>query len=707
MILSNTRLSTRLAALLLVFAAVPLVVLGYSLLRATIQQEDQSLSVFTIFAQQIADSIDRNLAERYGDVQAFGSNAALESIAESPERTITAMNDYVRQYGLYPLMLFADPQGRVVAVNTLDAQGRSINSRELLGSDVSDETWFQRVRRRDYTTRQPYTAPGNDTATGTVIEDLYIEERVQRLYPGHSGAVLGFAAPVERDGAVLGYWYNIVDLAAVEQIFESTYQKMKALDLSSTELTLLDKDGVIIIDFDPTISGSETVTKTDAFMKLNLATAGIEAASRAIRGETGAMYTTHARKKQEQASGYTHLVGALGYPGMNWGVLIRTARVESAEVPLAQRRLLWIEGIIIAIAAVLAGVFVGRRVAAPLVEMAGVTRGMAKGDLRSRVQYAGGGEVGELAEGVNSVADYLDKVVRALGESAGSLDSTAQTLLHQAETVTRSSSETSQRAGNVAAAAEEMSVTLATVSSSAESSSASIHSVASGADEMTSTIREIASSSERARSITDQAVSNVEQATHRVEHLRQASTEISRVIDVIIEIAEQTKLLALNATIEAARAGEAGKGFAVVASEVKDLAQQTNKATEEIRSSIGAIQDSTGSTVDEIGNIKTVIGEVSDIVSSIAASVEEQSVTTQSMAGNIGDTAQVVTGMNDSFGEASRVSTQIAADVAQVTSSVAEIDQAMVEINSGSKGLSAMSQELGAIVKQFELGKRA
>ncbi|MEO1079404.1 MAG: methyl-accepting chemotaxis protein [Pseudomonadota bacterium] len=707
MIVTSTKLSTRLAALLLVFSAVPLFALGYSLLRATFQQEDQSLSVFTIFAQQIADSIDRNLAERYGDVQAFGSNAALDSIGDDPDRTVTAMNDYVRQYGLYPLMLFAGTDGRVQAVNTLDAQGRSINSRRLIGTDVSGELWFQRAQRRDYTTRQPYTAPGNDRSTGTVIQDLYIEERLQALYPGHSGAALGFAAPVEHDGELLGYWYNVVDLAAVEQIFESTYQKMKNLGLGSTELTLLDKDGVIIIDFDPTISGSETVTKTDAFMKLNLVTAGIEAAARAIRGETGAVYTTHARKQQEQASGYTHLVGALGYPGMNWGVLIRTAREESAAVPLAQRRLLWIVSVVIALAALLAGTFVGRRFAAPLVEMAGVTRSMAKGDLRSRVRYNKGDEIGELAEGINSVGDYLDKVVRALGESAGSLDSTARSLLNQAETVTRGSSETSQRAGNVAAAAEEMSVTLATVSSSAQSSSSSIHSVASGADEMTSTIREIAASSERARSITGQAVSNVEQATHRVENLRQASTEISRVIDVILEIAEQTKLLALNATIEAARAGEAGKGFAVVASEVKDLAQQTNKATEEIRSSIGAIQDSTGSTVDEIGNIRTVIGEVSDIVSSIAASVEEQSVTTQSMAGNIGDTAEVVSGMNDSFGEASKVATQIAADVAQVTSSVAEIDQAMAEINTGSRGLSDMSQQLSAIVKQFELGTRA
>ena len=705
--LLNLKLSARLTALLLIFSLIPVLILGFILQRATFVQEDQSLDMFTLFAQQIAETIDRNLSERYGDVQAFALNDAIEQIDTDPDATISAMNGYVSQYRIYPMMLLADTQGRVQAVNTRDANGRSLASTEVIGTDVSGESWFQRARDRDFTTSHKFTAPGNDQATGTVIVDLYVDDRVKRLYPGHSGAVIGFAAPVERDGTVLGYWYTMVDLAVVEEIFESTYQKMKARGLSTTELTLLDNEGVILIDFDPTLSGSEEVRKTDAFMKLNLVSDGVEAAQRAVNGETGSMYTMHSRKQKEMAAGYTHLVGALGYPGMNWGVMIRTAREQSAAIALSQRRQLWIGAISIALAAALAGTFMGRRFAAPLVEMAGVTRSMAHGDLRTRVEHKGSDEIGELAEGVNSVADYLDKVVRALGESAGSLDSTARTLLNQAETVTRSSSETSQRAGNVAAAAEEMSVTLATVSSSAESSSSNIHSVANGADEMTSTIREIASSSERARSITSQAVGNVEQATHRVENLQQASAEISRVIDVIIEIAEQTKLLALNATIEAARAGEAGKGFAVVASEVKDLAQQTNKATEEIRSSIGAIQDSTGSTVDEIGNIKTVIGEVSDIVSSIATAVEEQSVTTQSMAGNIGETAEVVSNMSDNFGEASKVATQIASDVAQVTSSVSEIDQAMLEINSGSQGLSDMSRELSDIVKQFELGRRA
>src|SRR5690606_18068896 len=135
--------------------------------------------------------------------------------------------------------------------------------------------------------------------------------------------------------------------------------------------------------------------------------------------------------------------------------------------------------------------------------------------------------------------------------------------------------------------------------------------------------------------IAQRAVAAAERTNGTVQGLMKAAQQVGDVVQLIRGIAEQTNLLAPNATIEAARPGEAGKGFAVVASEVKNLANQTGKATEEVSGQIEVMQSTTEEAVDAISEIARVIGEINEIATVIASAVEEQNAATQEIARNV------------------------------------------------------------------------
>jgi hypothetical protein len=157
----------------------------------------------------------------------------------------------------------------------------------------------------------------------------------------------------------------------------------------------------------------------------------------------------------------------------------------------------------------------------------------------------------------------------------------------------------------------------------------SLQLISVGAAELGHSAEEIASSALRATEVADTAVTTTERTNQAVSRLGTSSAEIGTVVQMIAGIAEQTNLLALNATIEAARAGDAGRGFAVVAGEVKELARETARATEDIRSRVQTIQHDTTGAVEAIGRISEVIGEISRHQATIAAAVERQEATTR------------------------------------------------------------------------------
>ncbi|MBO6561306.1 MAG: PAS domain-containing methyl-accepting chemotaxis protein [Nisaea sp.] len=193
---------------------------------------------------------------------------------------------------------------------------------------------------------------------------------------------------------------------------------------------------------------------------------------------------------------------------------------------------------------------------------------------------------------------------------------------------------------SVAASSGDLEMTAQTLAANAEQANQQSATVSSATEELTASVNEIARQIAESTRAVGSAVDAADKSEKMVSELLSAAQKVGEITKIIAEIAEQTNLLALNATIEAARAGEAGKGFAVVASEVKNLANQTATATEEIAQQVKGIQDSTQTTADSIGEIAKIIAQVNEIGTTISSAVEEQSAATQEVSVNISGVAQ-------------------------------------------------------------------
>lgn len=379
-------------------------------------------------------------------------------------------------------------------------------------------------------------------------------------------------------------------------------------------------------------------------------------------------------------------------------------RTEAHKAAAQGKLALILAGVFITLLCSGAGIWLTRSITKPLGQAVDHIGGVAKGDVSKNVPEVlvrRGDEVGVLAKAIQEMTVSLRHMIKNIGQGVQTLASSSTELSAISTGMAKESKGTSDKARTVATAAEEMSANSTSVAAGMEQATTNLTTVASATEEMTATIGEIAGNSEKARSITAEASQQADRVSGMIKQLGVAAQDIGKVTETITNISAQTNLLALNATIEAARAGAAGKGFAVVANEIKELAQQTAAATEDIKVKIGGIQTSTSGTIADIEKITLVIKQVSDIVSTIATAIEEQSTVTKDIANNIAQASSGVKDANHRVGETSTVAQAIARDISEVNEAATQFSNGSTQVQTSAAELSKLAEQLKAMVSTF------
>lgn len=702
---------------------------------------------FLLVARSTMDKIDRNLFERYGDVQAFSVAKVVTdrlSGSGSNEDLQTFINTMMPTYGIYDMMLVADTEGKIVAVNTVDNTGKEIDTKALFGTNIKSKPWFTACMSGEV---KPATAFYTDPEVADVVKSIYNDDR----------RVMRYSSPIRNsDGKIIGAWCNYASFdRIVQEICDAVINDKNSLGNKTFSMSLFTKDGVTILSKD-----KESIFKKNvkgAFAPFDLA----------VTGKSGSSVVKD--NSEETLVSYAQSVGALGYPANKWVITTHIDSKEAFAPLVASRNSAILYGGIAILVLLVVSFVIANSISAPVKSISIAAQEVANGNLDVKVSVQSKDEVGSLALNFTQMVEsisaaqmqanherqiamekaqeaetlaeqsrqqhlYLSQSVEQIldamqhfssGDLTVCLPVQSDDLIGQLskgfneavdnihliiENVKGAIDSAATAGAQISAGTEEMSI-------GAKEQSGQVADVAAAMEEMTSTIEgnaqlagktsEIAQHSRKIAldggEVINESINkvkeianSVEDVSHVVEQLGNKSNEIGAIVNVIKEIADQTNLLALNAAIEAARAGEQGRGFAVVADEVRKLAERTQISTKEIEAKIGVIQQETMNAVGCMSHSKRLVHEGITLADKAGKSLDS----IVSSAEQVVDTVEMITRATS---EQATTSVNIARNIEVISNVSNEIAQGVGDIARATTSLSSMTQNLKSLAAHFTL----
>ncbi len=636
-------------------------------------QEAQLAANFEGYVTTLGQSLSAQFSERYRDVQNFSIDPSLHS----PDKTIRvkALNELVKLYGAYDLIMVVSPEGKLLAVNEETSDGKKLKTLGLYDKDFSNEVWFKAVMAK------AFTVDKENAMDGTYFEDIKVDPYSSEA-KGDRVVGSGFSAPLENEnGDPIGVITTRASSLWIEAAFKETADLLRKQNLAGAELMLLDSTGVLLFDFSDNARGD-----SKKWLNTNLAKSGHEAAKLAISGKNGAIVQQDSTSGKEQFVGFLKINSSQFPKSVGWSVLVQDQFDHAfTKVNEAKMIFLGIFGFLILVA-------VGMAYWLSLV--------LSRQMLMVVAQLDKSGEnVAKDAQEISKSSDLLSaeslKQAAAIQQTAASVE--------QVNAMVKKNSENAAQSKLKSKQSRDFS----------EEGQASVQS-------MIQVISEISESNAR-------ILNQVNDGNQKTSEIVKLISEIGNKTKVINDIVFQTKLLSFNASVEAARAGEHGKGFAVVAEEVGNLAQMSGNAAKEISELLeGSIQkveliiSETKSSVDRLvvdGNKKVDEGkaraqecgrildkilesshEVDTMINEIAGASQEQSVGVEEIHRAM-EQLDSVTQQNSG---AAQKSAELASDLSVQSRELKRSLESLGELITGKHGREWIREKEAIAVKQMD-----